>query len=916
VQELRVFEFAKEIGVETLALMDKLRKWDIAVKSHMATLNAETIEQIKQRMAEEDGKPSTDKKVTKKKAVRKKAESTGTKKVVRTRKAAEIAEAAAQAAADEAAAIVAQQEEEAAVQAAAKKTVRRKAQQDDEAEDESAVAESQQATSTEEKPSEPSTTEIAAKTVESAPAAPSVQDTRPKNIIGRMDLSKVDSFAKNRFQKPQDRPQGTSTYTPNRGGYSPDRARPIGALPPNPNPRPAGPGMGMRQQNAIVDDFSPIGDSNDKRDKGRKRLATKQPTVEEGPRAIPEEEQNNFIRTDFRKREVIFQPKKKKVQVGLAKKTEITQMKASKRVIKIFGPTSVADVAQNLKIKPAQLIGTLIKQGMTVKATDMLDFDTIALIAPEFQYEAINVERTPDELADAAAFGDLDAEPVPRAPVVTVMGHVDHGKTSLLDAIRAADVASGEAGGITQHIGAYSVKLADGRFVTFLDTPGHEAFTAMRARGANATDIAVIVIAADDGVMPQTAEAINHAKAAGVPIIVAMNKMDRQGANPERIKQQVMEFELVSEEWGGSTMFIGTSAAKKTGIKELLEAIHLQAEILELKANPARSAKGLVIESKLEKGRGVVCTLLVKEGTLRRGDEIVAGVAVGRVKALTNYKGEQLKEAGPGIPVEVLGLNVTPLAGDRFDVTKDDTTAQEIANLRIQEKRKSEVTTPNSKMSLEELFSKVQQGEVKELPVVLKSDVAGSIEAIKSLFEKVATAKVKVKVIHTAVGGITESDVMLASSASAVLVGFNVRPDGGATTAAKREGVQVKTYSVIYELADDIRLAMKGMLAPKIVEEFQGRAEVREIFKIPNAGTVAGSFVTTGKIHRDNFVRLVRDGKQIYEGALGGLRRFKDTVKEVAEGYECGITIANFNDLKVGDIVEAFKRIEVEAELE
>ncbi len=900
-QELRVFEFAKEIGIETLTLMDKLRKWDIAVKSHMATLDAETIEQIKQRMADEDGGSGTKKKTAKKKAVRKKAAGKGAKKVVRTRKASEIAEAAALAAAEEEAAILAAAEE----QAAQKKVVRKKA------------ADVEQETPAEEVAVEVETAVAIEETAVAATVEAPAKDTRPKNIIGRMDLSKVDSFAKNRYQKPQDRPAGApSAYTPNKGGYSPDRARPIGAgLETRPsNTSSTGSGMGMRQ--GMVDDIdTPMGPDN-KKDKGRKRLATKQPSAEEGPRAVPEGGQESFIRTDFRKREIIFQPKKKKVQVGPAKRTEITKSKASKRVVKIFGPTSVADVAQQLKVKPGQLISALVKQGLTVKVTDTLDFDTISLIAPEFEHEAINVERTPDDLADAAAFGNLDAEPQPRAPVVTVMGHVDHGKTSLLDAIRSADVAAGEAGGITQHIGAYSVKLADGRFVTFLDTPGHEAFTAMRARGANATDIAVIVIAADDGVMPQTAEAINHAKAAGVPVIIAMNKMDRPGANADKIKQQVMEFELVSEEWGGSTMFIPTSAVKRTGITELLEAIHLQAEILELKANPERSAKGLVIESKMEKGRGVVCTLLVQEGTLKRGDEIVAGCAVGRVKALSNYKGEQIKEAGPGIPVEVLGLDITPAAGDRFDATKDDKSAQEIAKIRITEKKKLENVTPNSKMSLEELFSKVQQGEVQELPVVLKSDVAGSIEAIKSLFDKVATSKVKVKVIHTAVGGVTESDVMLASTAKAVLVGFNVRPDNGASIAAKKEGVQIKTYSIIYELADDIKLAMKGMLAPNIVEEFQGRAEVREIFKTPNATIIAGSFITAGKVHRDNFVRLSRDGKQIFEGELEGLRRFKDTVKEVAEGYECGITITNFNDIKVGDMIESFKRVEVAAELE
>jgi translation initiation factor IF-2 len=492
------------------------------------------------------------------------------------------------------------------------------------------------------------------------------------------------------------------------------------------------------------------------------------------------------------------------------------------------------------------------------------------------------------------------------------MGHVDHGKTSLLDAIRKANVASGEAGGITQHIGAYQVTTESGQVITFIDTPGHEAFTAMRARGANVTDIAVIVVAAEDGAMPQTVEAISHAKAAGVPIIVAINKMDKPGANPDKVKQQLTEQQLVPEEWGGDTIYVPVSAQTKMGIPELLEQIGLVAEVEELKANPARSATGVVIESRMDKGRGAVATLLIHDGTLKVGQSIVVGTVAGRVRSLINDKGERVKEAGPSVPVEVQGLSEVPQAGDKFDVVVDDQAAERIAGER---KSRAVVLEGNAKVSLEDVFAKLKQGDLKELAIILKTDVAGSVEAIKGMFDKVATPEVKIKIVHAAVGGINESDVLLASSAKGIVVGFNVRPDGGAITAAKRLGVEIKTYTIVYELMDDMKKALGGMLTPDVVEKQLGRAEVRNIFSVPKIGTIAGCFVVDGKITRNAEVRLVRDGKIIYTGRLGSLKRFKDDAKEVASGYECGTSIEGYNDIKVGDILEAFEKQTIVREL-
>lgn len=609
--------------------------------------------------------------------------------------------------------------------------------------------------------------------------------------------------------------------------------------------------------------------------------------------------------SDYRaKKELIFLPKKKKPSASRElQKTQITTPAAHKRVVKIQNSVTVSDLAQRLGIKTGELIKKLIGMGMMATLNQMLDIDTATLIATEYGFEVENVAF--DETTIIKSIEDKTEEMQHRAPIVTVMGHVDHGKTSLLDAIRSANVAAGEAGGITQHIGAYTVDL-DGKKITFIDTPGHEAFTMMRARGASVTDIVILVVAADDGVMPQTREAVDHAKAAGVPIIVAVNKIDKPQANPDRVLKGLAEIDVLSEEWGGQTMFVKVSALQKKGIKELLEAIILQAEVLDLKANPNRAAEGVVLEARMDKGKGVVANILVKKGTLKVGDIVVAGPHCGRVRALTSHTGQLMKEIGPSTAAELLGLEGVPTAGDTFNAVPTDTDARKIAEHRLEKiKSLTQVAKPQ-KVTLEDLFSKVQTGEMKELPVILKTDVFGSSEAIKDALTKIGTEKVKVKVLSSSTGGISESDVMLATASNAIILGFNVRPETKALQTAERENVEIKTYTIIYELIDDVKKAMGGLLEKKAVEKYLGRAEVRETFSVPKIGVIAGCAVIDGKILRGCQVRLLRENRVIYTGKLGSLRRFKDDAKEVAQGYECGMGIENFNDIKQGDIIEAF----------
>jgi translation initiation factor IF-2 len=593
-------------------------------------------------------------------------------------------------------------------------------------------------------------------------------------------------------------------------------------------------------------------------------------------------------------------------------KTEITVPKAEKRVIKIVEAISVAELSQRLGVKAGDIIKKLMGLGIMATVNQFIDVDAAALVAQDFDYEVESVAVQEESLLEAeegAEAGELTSRP----PVVTVMGHVDHGKTSLLDAIRKTNVVSGEAGGITQHIGAYHVHLDKGD-ITFLDTPGHEAFTAMRARGAKVTDLVVLVVAADDGVMPQTVEAINHAKAANVPLLVAINKIDLPQADPVRVKQALTEYGLVPEEWGGDTLFVEVSAKKGEGIKEMLEMILLQAEMLEHKAVEKRPAKGVIVEAKLDKGRGPVSTVLIQNGILRTGDAFVTGLCSGRVRAMISDWGNRISEAGPSMPVEILGLSGVPQAGDDFTVVRDEASAKQIAAIR-QRKSQEEALRKTAKVSLSDLYEKINRGEVKELSIVVKADVQGSIEAVNDALNKISSDAVTLKVIHSAVGGINEGDVMLSSASNAIVIGFNVRPESKAQALAEKEGVDIRLYTVIYNLVDDIKKAMEGLLEPVVREELLGRAEVREVFRISKVGNIAGSYVIDGKIARGSKVRLIRDNVVIYEGDLASLRRFKEDIKEVATGYECGIAIAGYNDLKEGDIIEAYSLKEVAAKL-
>jgi translation initiation factor IF-2 len=594
---------------------------------------------------------------------------------------------------------------------------------------------------------------------------------------------------------------------------------------------------------------------------------------------------------------------KKRKATKKGAKTQITEMAEEKKVIKLQEAISVSDLGQRMGVKTTDIIKKLMAGGTMATANQMLDGDTAAIIATDYGWK---VEKVGFEVEDHLPDVEEKAENErPRPPVVTVMGHVDHGKTSLLDAIRAANVAAGEAGGITQHIGAYTVTTPKGD-ITFLDTPGHEAFTAMRARGATVTDIVVLVVASDDGVMPQTVEALNHAKAAKVPIVVAINKMDVPGANPDRVKQDLAKNELVPEDWGGETIMVPVSAKTKAGIDLLLENLALQAEVLELTANPSRPAVGAIIEAKLEKGRGPVATVLVREGTLRTGDSIVSGTHSGKVRALTNSRGESIKEVFPGYSAEVIGLDGVPTAGDVINVVEDERAAKEIAEHRETKARQADVGK-TSRESLEALLAKTKAGESKELRLVLKADVQGSLEAVANAVSKLSTHKVKVDIVHRGVGAITETDVMLAAASRGLVVGFNVRPESGAEATAKAQEVHIQMYSIIYELIDGVRLGMEGMLEPIRTEKRLGRAEVRNLFNVPKLGTIAGAAVVDGTIKRTALIRLVRDNKQVYAGKLASLRRFKDDVREVAQGFECGIGIENYNDLKPGDIIEAYE---------
>lgn len=941
----KVFEYAKEIGMTPLALMDKIREWQIPVKSHMAELEPSVLEQLKQKLEGGNGSQelaAKPKKVTAAKKAPAKKTVVAEKAPVATKSKATVSAVAA--AAPKGSTVV--RRKATAAEEAAKKT--------QELAEESGVTEVQ-ATPVAQPQTPPPVAVVAApevvapvveaKIVEvekvevkpvvapapiAAPVVPaparkkevvvgnsgvassSTPVNAPKrNIVGRMDLSRV--------QPPQGqsfRPQGSGGFQQGGGGQPGPRAGGFSGPPRSTANRGLRAGF-VAQANPVIE---PTVGFEDPAEQARKDFAKRSKKLEgtgatQSAKEREQEELLQFNAVEFRKREMVFQPKKKKDIMGrVGKKTELTKAKASKRVLEVYGTMKLSQAAQNMGIKAPQLIKVLMNNGVMANMNMDLDFDTLALVVTDFGWEAKNTLKTAEEIVNADTFGDTAAERVTRPPVVTIMGHVDHGKTSLLDAIRSTKVAAGEAGGITQHIGAYSVTLPDGFVITFLDTPGHAAFTAMRARGANATDIAVIVVAADDGMMPQTQEAISHAKAAGVPIIVAVNKMDKPGANPEKIKQQLTEMELVPEEWGGTTIYAPVSALKRTGLDELLEQIKLVAEVQELKANPLRSGTGLVIEAKMEKGRGPVASILVKDGFVEVGQYIVAGVTWGKIKSMTNDQGKKVDRTLPGYPVEVLGLADVPAAGDRFDIVSDEKQAESVAATR-KEQALALLAQSSQKKTLEEIFSKAKQGDLKELPIIVKADVHGSLEAILGLLNKLNTAEVKIRVLMTAVGGISESDILLAHTAKGMVLGFNVRPDTVSMNKAKQMGVEVRTYSIVYEMVDDMKRVMSGLLTPDIVEKIMGRAEVRNTFTVPKIGLIAGCFIVDGKIQRSNQIRLIRDGKIVFESKISSLKRFKDDAKEVAQGFECGVGIENFNDMKVGDVIEAFVKEEKIREL-
>ena len=677
-----------------------------------------------------------------------------------------------------------------------------------------------------------------------------------------------------------ERPQGQSTYQP------------------RPNARTAMPGMGGGSGAGRNFDNQKSGSaSNNRRRDEDRRVKSKKTIMKEAAPKITWDDDTPMGRKQRRKQQ---QPAHKPEPVVIEKAVLTTEM------------VTVKELSEKIGKPAAEIIKKLFILGIMATINQEIDFDTCSLIASEYgiELEQQLAKTAEDVLNESVEEVDAEENMVPRPPVITIMGHVDHGKTSLLDAIRESSITEGEAGGITQHIGAYTV-TCNGRQITFIDTPGHEAFTSMRARGAQVTDIVILVVAADDGIMPQTVEAINHAKAAGVPIIVAINKMDKPTADPERVKQQLTEYGLVCEEWGGDTICVPVSAKTKMGLDNLLEMVLLQADVLELKANPNRIARGTIIEAELHKGRGPIATVLVQNGTLKIGDPIVAGTAYGRVRAMMDDKGRRVTEAGPSQPVEVLGFSEVPSAGDVMNVAEVDKLSRQVAEER-RDKQKAEQLKAMSKVSLDDLFNQIAEGQMKELDVIVKADVQGSVEAVKQALEKLSNDEVRVKCIHGGVGAITASDIMFASASNAIVIGFNVRPDAMARETAERENVDVRTYRIIYQAIEDIEKAMKGLFAPVYKEVELGRLTVRNTFKVSGVGTIAGCYVNSGKVNRNSQIRVVRDGVVIHEGKIASLKRFKDDVKEVAAGYECGIGLENFNDIREDDVIEVYEMQEVE----
>ncbi len=894
-KKIRIYELAQQLGLDNKVLLEKLQAAGIEAKSHMSVLDETDLEKF-ETSAETPEQPAVEEKIEERRI---------TPGIIRRRRKEVPAPVAAtpEFALEESPETPVEEEQE-PVRVALPKA-------GPAAEEETEAVSTETAAKTEKQPEAvletPPVTEMEAPQEEAA--APEEQPVEAKTA--EKPAPKVP-------EKPQPAPQAERREiraTPSKAKIlgrvelpHVKKAEPVQPSRPEPRRRPAAPTPPVAPEDLFVGKEPGRGVKKNKKGKG---------AGFERDTDLRDEGKGRRARREIFEPDQDRRPRKGRKAPKPLQKTEVTVSKAIKRIIRISDVITVGELAKRMGVKGKDLIKELMRQGTMVTINHPLDFETAALLASEFNYEVENVAFDEEViLEDTGIKAGEEEKPEdlqPRPPVVTIMGHVDHGKTSLLDAIRTTNVTAGEAGGITQHIGAYDVEMG-GRKITFLDTPGHEAFTAMRARGAQVTDIVILVVAADDGVMPQTREAINHAKAAGVPIVVAINKIDKPDANPDRVKQELTEFDLVPEDWGGDTIFVEVSAKQQTNLDVLLEMILLQAEVLELKANPNKRAKGAIVEARLDKGRGPVATVLVQEGTLRVGDPLVTGIHFGRVRTMTNDRGIQVSEAGPSCPVEVTGLAGTPEAGDSFNAVESEKAAKEVASHRQRKLREAELAS-SSKISLEQLYARLQEGEVKELKVIIKGDVQGSVEAVKDSLSKLSTDACRLVVLHGAVGGITESDVSLASASDAIILGFNVRPETKASTQAELEGVDIRLYNIIYDAVADVRNAMEGLLAPTYQEKHLGRVEVRETFHVSKVGTIAGCYVTEGKVIRGAQVRLVRDNVVVWEGKMSSLKRFKDDVREVSSGYECGISLENFNDIKVGDVIEAFEMEAVKSTL-
>ena len=881
--KVRVHELAKKLGLTNSDVISKLQAAGLSVKTHSSSVHEDEAMTIlgKEGISAPSEKPKPKRKGMM--IVRKKDKDKEEVAAV----AAEEAPPAEDTAAEEAITASAEEAQESGALA-----------QSDEAAP--AQEESVEAASAEE--STEGGEEVSAETAEEAPAEEATGPEGDAKAEETKQEAKKDTSPVLRMIDVDKLKARTTNHRLSGGGQRPDKKPERGGRQPK---------FGAVQELQVVQD--PFGRGREMIDVGRDRRGKPKPAAAQRKVRTPGKREVGPVR------ERVMYPtrlRKKKGAKGAAveKVSTADERKASKRVIKMKETITVADLAHQLGLKGAEVVGQLMDMGTMATINQAIDYDTASLVAEQYEFRIESVAFNEDAIIEAVPQEEVDESKLkPRPPVVTVMGHVDHGKTSILDAIRRTKVADGEAGGITQHIGAYTVSLEQGE-ITFLDTPGHAAFTSMRARGAGITDLVVVVVAADDGLMPQTEEAIKHAQAAEVPIIVALNKIDKEEAEPDRVIQELTQFNLLPEDWGGDTLYVKTSATEGTGIQELLESILLQSEVLELKADPDRAAQGVVVEAKLDKGRGAVATVLVQEGTLNRGDAVVVGEFYGKVRAMTDENAKQLKTAGPSYACEIIGLNGVPDAGDILNSVKNSDAARTVATHR-EEQRKAKAMEANKAMSLDDLMARMDSANVRELNVVLKADVQGSVEAVTQAFLKLSDDEVKVNIIYGGVGAIKESDIMLAAASEGIVIGFSVRPDAKAKQIAEREGVDIRMYNIIYEAIDEIKKAMEGLLDPDLVEKTIGRAEVRELFRISKVGTIAGCRVLDGKAQRAAKIRVVRDSVPVYEGRPSSLKHFKNDVREVDSGAECGIGVEGFNDLKMGDVLEFFMIEEIERKL-